>query len=107
MRRTGRSCRRALIAGLASIMMFVGFGATEVTAAPQAPAPASTLTGESLQSQPFQGGQMIVRSSCNADNSGTVSFVAFGTATGTFPGTFVEWGVLVMGPASPSGSLES
>ena len=50
---------------------------------------------------------MTVQSSCNADNSGIVSFTAFGTATGTFPGTFVEWGVIVMGPASPPGSLAS
>lgn len=104
MRRERGTGRRVLMAALTSTVLVVGSGASGVGASP---APTG-LTGESLQSQPFLGGQMTVQSSCGSNNNGTVGFRAFGMAGGTFPGMFYESGVLVMGPApSPAEFLES
>lgn len=104
MRRERGIGRRVMMAALITTVLVVGSGASGVSASPAPPG----LSAESLQSQPFLGGQMTVQSSCGSDNDGTVGFRAFGMAGGTFPGMFYESGVLVMGPASaPAQFLES
>jgi hypothetical protein len=40
---------------------------------------------------------------CNADGSGTISYMVTGTAAGVYPGTYSETGVITLGPRVPAG----
>src|SRR5437868_4981709 len=68
---------------------------------PPPPAPA-TLTGELLHSvnnPDFPGGTGTaqVTTDCNADGTGTIRYRITGTATGPYPGTFTEVGLIELG----------
>src|SRR3954469_3897546 len=80
---------------------------------PPPPPPQPTLTGEhfrSVNNPDFLGGtgSAQVTTSCNADGTGTIWFRVTGTATGPYPGTFTESGVVRLGDpvkTPPTGSF--
>ncbi len=94
--------RRALVGGSAAcflVLMLVGSAARAATVPP------ASLAGEFLYAQtdlaqpfPELGAVTVTSRACNADGSGTVSFVATGPASGPYPGTFSERGTVSFGP---------
>lgn len=75
--------------------------------------PPPTLTGETLNAG-FGSQTFSTSSSCDPSNTSTFSYQTSGTATGPYPGTFIETGTVTIGPqvfpsgqSAPSGPVTS